>query len=278
VSLRQFAHALASGFSRLFAPRIERRRLILSAPFPQAWQKFLESRSVHYRRLPISYRAEFHQQAQIFLAEKRITGVEMHVSEETKLLVAASAVMLTVGWPGHAWDKLAEVLVYPDDFDRDYRFGGTDYSGQAHPWGTVILSVPALEERNEGGQKELVVLRRRTDALELHDGIPRWQRGRESSGDAPGDLRLRAIDECGENVVRGRAARAGRSSGSRTSTWSPCRCPSRATPLRWSCRPRRSTPATTGSSPGAPAWTPRVRSRKTSRSTAATSGWGTTRL
>jgi len=144
VNLRQFAHALASGFGRLFAPRIERRRIILSAPFPQAWQKFLESRSVHYRRLPISYRAQFHQQVQIFLAEKRITGVKMHVSEETKLLVAASAVMLTVGWPGHAWDKLAEVLVYPDDFDRDYRFGGTDFSGQAHPWGIVILSEPAL--------------------------------------------------------------------------------------------------------------------------------------
>jgi Mlc titration factor MtfA (ptsG expression regulator) len=69
----------------------------------------------------------------------------MHVSEETKLLVAASAVMLTVGWPGHTWDKLAEVLVYPDDFDRDYRFGGTDFSGQADPWGIVILSEPALQ-------------------------------------------------------------------------------------------------------------------------------------
>jgi Mlc titration factor MtfA (ptsG expression regulator) len=145
VNLKQFARALASGFGRLFSPRLERRRIILSAPFPQPWQKFLESRSVHYRHLPITYRAQFHQQAQIFLAEKRITGVEMHVSDDTKLLVAASAVMLTVGWSGHAWDKLAEVLVYPDDFDTDYRFGGTDFSGQADSWGVVILSEPALQ-------------------------------------------------------------------------------------------------------------------------------------
>jgi hypothetical protein len=62
----------------------------------------------------------------------------------TRLLVAASAVSLTVGWPGYTWDQLAEVLLYPEDFDRDYNFGGSDASGRAHPWGIVILSVPAL--------------------------------------------------------------------------------------------------------------------------------------
>ena len=66
------------------------------------------------------------------------------MSDEVKLLVAASAVMLTVGWAGYTWDQLTEVLVYPDDFDSDYRFGRPDRSGQAHPWGIVILSAPAL--------------------------------------------------------------------------------------------------------------------------------------
>jgi MtfA peptidase len=99
---------------------------------------------VHYRRLPVAYRAQFDQQVQMFLAEKRITGIETQVSDEVKLLVAASAVMLTAGWSGYTWDQLTEVLVYPEDFDRDYRFGATDLSGQAHPWGIVILSMPAL--------------------------------------------------------------------------------------------------------------------------------------
>jgi Mlc titration factor MtfA (ptsG expression regulator) len=144
VNLRQFGYALASAFGRIFAPRRARRQAILSAPFPRPWKDFLETRSDHYRRLPAAYRPEFDQQAQIFLAEKRITGIEMEVSDELKLLVAASAVMLTVGWPGYTWDQLTEVLVYPDDFDRDYRFGGTDLSGQAHPWGIVILSAPTL--------------------------------------------------------------------------------------------------------------------------------------
>jgi MtfA peptidase len=144
VNLRQLGHALASGFGRILAPRRARRQVILSAPFPQPWRIFFETRSPHYRRLPVAYRAQFDEQAQIFLAEKRITGVETEVSDEMKLLVAASAVTLSVGWPGYTWDQLAEVLVYPENFDRDYRFGGTDLSGQAHPWGIVILSAPAL--------------------------------------------------------------------------------------------------------------------------------------
>ena len=144
MNLRQLGHALASGFGRIVAPHRARRQAILSTPFPPRWKEFLASRSPHYRRLSVAYRAQFDEQAQIFLAEKRITGVETEVTDDMKLLVAASAVTLSVGWSGYTWDQLAEVLVYPDNFDRDYRFGGTDLSGQAHPWGIVILSAPAL--------------------------------------------------------------------------------------------------------------------------------------
>jgi len=59
------------------------------------------------------------------------------------------AVTLSVGWPEYEWDHLTEVLLYPDDFDRDYRFGGDERAGETHPWGTVILSVPALLESFE---------------------------------------------------------------------------------------------------------------------------------
>jgi Mlc titration factor MtfA (ptsG expression regulator) len=144
VNLKQLSHALASAFGPIFAPRRAKRQAALSAAFPRPWKDFLKTRCDHYRRLPVAYRAEFDRQVQIFLAEKQITGIETQVTDEIKLLVAASAVMLTVGWPGYTWDQLTEVLVYPQDFDRDYRFGGTDLSGQVHPWGIMILSAPAL--------------------------------------------------------------------------------------------------------------------------------------
>jgi Mlc titration factor MtfA (ptsG expression regulator) len=71
------------------------------------------------------------------------------VDDELRLLVAASAVTLSLGWPDYEWNQLTEVLLYPDDFDRDYSFGGSERAGEAHPWGTVILSVPALVESFE---------------------------------------------------------------------------------------------------------------------------------
>jgi Mlc titration factor MtfA (ptsG expression regulator) len=142
VGLDRFGFALASALGRIFGPR--RTSEDSFAAFPQSWKHFLEARSDHYRRLPPAYRREFQQQVQIFLAAKRITGVELHVTEEIELLVAASAVTLSVGWPGFVWDRLTEVLVYPDNFDRDYNFGGSEIAGQAHPWGVVILSAPVL--------------------------------------------------------------------------------------------------------------------------------------
>jgi Mlc titration factor MtfA (ptsG expression regulator) len=41
---------------------------------------------------------------------------------------------------------VTEVLLYPQDFGRDYSFEAKELSGQAHAWGTVILSVPSLRE------------------------------------------------------------------------------------------------------------------------------------
>jgi len=126
------------------AVRWRARRAALAAPFSEDWRVLLRQWCDHYNRLPEDLRARFEDDLRIFLAEKRITGVGVEVIDELRLLVAASAVTLSLGWPAYDWEQLNEVLLYPDDFDRDYEFGVDDLSGQAHPWGTVILSVPAL--------------------------------------------------------------------------------------------------------------------------------------
>jgi len=134
---------------RILGRRAARRRAVLSFPFPERWRTFLLERYDHYERLDAAWRARFEDDVRIFLAEKRITGVGVEATDELRLLVAASAVTLSAGWPDYEWDQLTEVLLYPDDFDRDYAFGGDDRAGEAHPWGTVILSVPALLESFE---------------------------------------------------------------------------------------------------------------------------------
>jgi len=131
---------------RALTTRATERERVRLAPFPDEWRRILEERYDHYHRLPPDLRRRFEEHVALFLAEKRITGVEVEASLELRLLVAASAATLTAGWEGDHWDHLAEVLLYKKDFGRDYSFDENDLSGQAHPWGTIILSVPTLEE------------------------------------------------------------------------------------------------------------------------------------
>jgi Mlc titration factor MtfA (ptsG expression regulator) len=139
---------LLAGFAlrRALGLRAQRRRALLAAPFPDAWRRFLRERCDPYERIPADLRGRFEDDLRVFIAEKRITGVGIEASEELRLLVAASAVTLSLGWPDYEWDRLSEVLLYPQDFDRDYGFEMRELSGQAHGWGTVILSAPALLE------------------------------------------------------------------------------------------------------------------------------------
>jgi Mlc titration factor MtfA (ptsG expression regulator) len=137
---------LGLGYFRISGRRFARRRALLARPFPEAWRSFLEARYDHYVRLPKDLRRRFEDDVRIFLAEKRITGVEVLVTDELRLLVAASAVTLSVGWPSYEWQQLTEVLLYPDGFDRDYNVGIRERVGETNRWGSVILSVPSLRE------------------------------------------------------------------------------------------------------------------------------------
>jgi hypothetical protein len=136
--------AAAAGVHALMTRRARRRRQILGTPFPDEWRRVLERRYDHYLRLPGDLRRRFEDDLRIFLAETRITGIEVEVTDELRLMVAASAVTLSLGWPDFEWDTLTEVLLYPQDFGRDYSFGERELAGEAHAWGTVILSVPSL--------------------------------------------------------------------------------------------------------------------------------------
>jgi hypothetical protein len=140
---------LGIGLARRLQGRARRRRAAVETPFPERWRKSLVEGYDHFERLPAALRARFEDDLRLFLSETRISGVGVEVTDELRLLVAASAVTLSLGWPDYEWGQLTEVLLYPQDFDRDYAFEERELSGQAHPWGTVILSVPSLLESFE---------------------------------------------------------------------------------------------------------------------------------
>lgn len=169
--------ALGLGVRRALGRRAARRRRALASPFPESARSLLLERYDHFERLDAAWRARFEDDLRIFLAEKRISGVGVAVTDELRLLVAASAVTLSLGWPDYEWDQLAEVLLYPDDFDRDYVFGAHERTGEAHPWGTLILSVPALFESfecpDDGYHVGLHEFAHLLDVDQTHfDGIP----------------------------------------------------------------------------------------------------------
>lgn len=86
----------------------------------------------------------------IFLDEVRITGIRTEVDDTVRVLVAASAVIPIFGFHDWEYNRLGEVLVYPNSFDEKYRSSGTPAEntlgmvGVGHLRGVMILSKPSL--------------------------------------------------------------------------------------------------------------------------------------
>jgi Mlc titration factor MtfA (ptsG expression regulator) len=151
-------------------------------PMPEAWSATLEKRVGFYVRLPAKQREQFRQRVMRFLQDVRITGISTEVSDEDRLLVAASAVIPIFGFPAWRYRGLREVLLYPGSFNRNYETAGPDRTilgqvGGGVMGGKVILSRPALHQgfANESskthvGIHEFVHLLDKADGLV--DGIP----------------------------------------------------------------------------------------------------------
>ena len=103
--------------------RIRRRRAILRGPFPAEWEAALQRDVVFYRVLAADEQRRFRQYVQVFLGEKRVTGVGTRLDATTRVLVAASAIIPIFGFPDWEWDQISEVLVYPNRFDSEFQFG-----------------------------------------------------------------------------------------------------------------------------------------------------------
>ena len=116
------AIGLATGASAywLLTRRVRRRAQIRRRPFPTAWEPILQREVAFYRALEQPGRQRFRRDLQLFLGEKRVTGIGMELDETTYVLVGASAVIPVFGYPEWEWHTISEVLVYPDRFNTDF--------------------------------------------------------------------------------------------------------------------------------------------------------------
>ena len=121
-----------------------RRTAALAEEFPAAWQQILSEQVAFYRVLTDDEKTRFEQQTQIFLARTRITGVQTEVDDNTRLLVAASALIPVFGFPDWEYRNLSEVLIVPDAWQLD-----NDPTKEIAPLqGTLLGSVQGFQNQH----------------------------------------------------------------------------------------------------------------------------------
>jgi Mlc titration factor MtfA (ptsG expression regulator) len=129
---------------------LRRRRKILAQPFPREWEDVLQRDVVFYRSLDAEDQSRFQRELQVFLAEKRVTGIKTTVDTTTLVLAGASAIIPIFGYPEWEWGQIAEILIYPGRFGPDFEIEGEDGRDTLGMVGTgvmnrvMILSKPDL--------------------------------------------------------------------------------------------------------------------------------------
>lgn len=109
---------------RNLTAKYRNRNKVLSEAFPPAWRQVLQQQVVFYNSLSKPERHRFEQNIQVFLSEKRITGIQTQIDDKIRVLVAASALIPIFGFEEWEYDNLGEVLIYPHTFSRDFALEG----------------------------------------------------------------------------------------------------------------------------------------------------------
>jgi len=124
--------------------RKQRRKQLQTRPFPKEWLTYLEDDVAFYPHLPENKREDFLNKLKIFVWEKYFFGAGgMELTEKVKVLIAAAAARLILFLDDSHYDRLTEIVVYPHDYKHPDE-KEVIYLGEAHTWGTVVLSWPAL--------------------------------------------------------------------------------------------------------------------------------------
>ena len=179
--------------------RCVRRLEVMGQPFPDSWEKVLQSHVAFFRSLPDPEKERFRQLVKVFLDEVRITGIETEVDDTVRVLVAASAAIPIFGFDDWEYHRLGEVLVYPRSFGEDYQTtGGPDENvggmvGVGQLRGVVILSKPWLFDGFDNPSAR--------DNVGVHEFAHLVEREVAESG-VPREVPLQAVAEWVQYVAR----------------------------------------------------------------------------
>lgn len=161
--------------------RNRRRRRLLAQPFPEAWERILEEDFALWPELSESERSKLKQSIQIFVAEKNWEGCGgLQLTDAMRVLIAAQACLLGLGFDELYFDHVLSILVYPDAYrapgdqnpgDWIHTEGGSPRMGEAWWQGPVILSWKhSLAGAREETKGENLVLHEFAHQLDMLNG------------------------------------------------------------------------------------------------------------
>ena len=167
--------------------RSRRRRRVLERPFPAAWEEILRRSFRQAAWLCEDEIERLRGWIAVFVEEKRFEGCGgFEITDEARILIAAQAGLVTLGFPGQWFDRLQSVLVYPGDYlgpKTTPLAGGGELTWQeartGETWngGSMVLSWTGVRDgaRMRAGARSVVIheVAHLVDLLDGEiDGVP----------------------------------------------------------------------------------------------------------
>ncbi len=158
--------------------KTRRRKAVLATDFPAEWRKVLTDRVGFYHTLTTDQdKHRFEKMIQLFLSEKRITGIDVVIDDTTKVLVGASAIIPIFRLEDWEYQNLGEVLIFPGSLERfkdPDNEAVSEVLGRVNPFQNdhyVTLSKPALERGfNDMADRQNVGIHEFAHMLDQADG------------------------------------------------------------------------------------------------------------
>ncbi len=139
-----------------------KRKKTIVGLFKEEWRSFLNKKVRFYRKLSVDEKIIFEKDILSFLSICKVSGIDTKVSDEDRLLVAASAVIPIFGFRQWEYTNIHEVLLYPNSFNTQFKTEGKGRNilgqvGWGYMNGTMILSREALLQgfENEQGKSNV---------------------------------------------------------------------------------------------------------------------------
>lgn len=159
----------------LFKPKVQ--PLNHQEIWQQKWSLFLQQNVSFYRRLSKADKTCFEQRCILFLQTTKIEGSkDVEITDEDKLLVAASAIIPVWGFTDWHYFNIKTVVLLPGRFNQQYQYGMPDSRisgmvGTGVMAGKMALSKPDLHRGfNNDADKQNVGIHEFVHLVDMADG------------------------------------------------------------------------------------------------------------